>query len=758
MSKNNYLSINDLFKFLEGDNSHKKLRVCIATEDIVGPISNGGIGTTYFDLAKLLAERGYDITIAYLRGEHCEHESIDFWIKFYEQMNIKFIPIKLLNNFENKIDRWASPMYALMKFLEINSFDVLHVSEWRGSSYFVTLSKKLLVNFNNLLILVKSSSPWVWNRENQGELISPIDSFKIFTEKKSIEYSDLTIGGSAYLLNWMEEHGYYINKNKTIVLQNVVLEDKKIVKKNFIENKKAIELVFFGRLEFRKGIHLFCEAIEQIDDLADVTKITFLGKLGGELPINFKIRNILNYIKEFNNKINIKFNHRVKVEIIKDYQKIEAINYLLKPGILAIMPSIAENSSLTLYECLIYGIPFIATDVGGNTELIKTHDIKSVICQPNSKSLNKLLIKKISTELTLASPSKDNSKILSDWELFHSKLNNYFHSLGNIKQNDLIIDTKKIIFKQIEHKTRLDLVLLNFGDCNFDSQEIDELNKIYNVYIYKIINYKKDTDNLKYIESIIIDEFDKANSINLINEKLKSHKENSILLLINSLVESISFDTSYFKKLMNYFLDENFNNSFIIPSFLNIDDSKIYFQKPLDLNSPLYSLENDVPNIIIINNKNFLNTNYLEFNFNTIYINNFIYLYFNILNNNFEQLPTPFPLFNLKIKSFKNFKNFKNIEILYLSKIFYNKTRNYLLYKIFLNQLSSLKSNTNLFTSIEDYNKLKYELNWKTKKFFQLKGDLNWSRKMIWNQKKIINLYKYTSPFYYFKLIKNLFR
>ena len=66
------------------DGDAMRLRICIATEDIVGPVRNGGIGTTYSALSELLAGLGHDVTILYLKG-HARHNVYRFNRKLTER-------------------------------------------------------------------------------------------------------------------------------------------------------------------------------------------------------------------------------------------------------------------------------------------------------------------------------------------------------------------------------------------------------------------------------------------------------------------------------------------------------------------------------------------------------------------------------------------------------------------------------------------------------------------------------------------------
>ena len=51
----------------------RKLRVCIASFDFVGPVRNGGVGTAFTSLAEALAAAGHEVTLLYVSGQWCEN-------------------------------------------------------------------------------------------------------------------------------------------------------------------------------------------------------------------------------------------------------------------------------------------------------------------------------------------------------------------------------------------------------------------------------------------------------------------------------------------------------------------------------------------------------------------------------------------------------------------------------------------------------------------------------------------------------------
>jgi hypothetical protein len=69
----------------------------------------------------------------------------------------------------------------------------------------------------------------------------------------------------------------------------------------------------------------------------------------------------------------------------------QALERLMRPGTLVVMPSLQENSPNAVYECLEYGIPFIASNVGGVPELIAPDDRPRILFEPTAEDLEAAL-------------------------------------------------------------------------------------------------------------------------------------------------------------------------------------------------------------------------------------------------------------------------------------------------------------------------------------------------------------------------------
>jgi len=114
------------------------------------------------------------------------------------------------------------------------------------------------------------------------------------------------------------------------------------------------EVVFFGRFERRKGLHVFLDALDVVDiDLP----VIFLGRdssIDGRLATELIAERMAGRP------------HTVLSELNRE----EAIAELLRGDRLAVMPSQSETFGFTVAECVANEIPFLAADAGGIPEVV----------------------------------------------------------------------------------------------------------------------------------------------------------------------------------------------------------------------------------------------------------------------------------------------------------------------------------------------------------------------------------------------------
>lgn len=398
-----------------------KLRVLIATEEIVGPVRNGGIASTYYHLARGLAAEGHDVTVCYLKGREVENETAEHWVGHYAQFGITFAPLPDLGEpLAGASAKWQARWLSFYRWLrDSERFDIVHSSEWRGGAFYALQAKRLGLAFQDTLFVTKTSSPYIWNRHYQMQPIDNVDLLiASFAEQKCVEWADMVVGGSAHLLSFMDHIGYTLPEGRTYVQPNIVdfsevkVEDKR-PDREFGDHVKARELVFFGRLEPRKGLDLFVLAIDMLvaQGIA-IDRLTFLGKPGEPLATQQGMQP-LDFIREHAER------WPFPADIVTDLNQPEALSLMCSRDMIAVMPSLIENSTMAVYEALVHKIPFIASDVGGTAELIDPADQGVTLVPPDTEALALRIRRALEDGQPLAHPAFDNDANLATWYGFH---------------------------------------------------------------------------------------------------------------------------------------------------------------------------------------------------------------------------------------------------------------------------------------------------------------------------------------------------
>jgi len=354
-------------------------RVCIVSGEFVGVFKNGGIGTAYTSMAEALAGAGCAVTCLYV-GEKPEVESdIAGWVESHRTRKITFIPLPssgrpLLDHTPD----FGKSLEVYEWFKGHGDFDVIHFPEHKGYGYHTLSAKRQGLFQSRAQVCVGIHSMTKWLRvAMQEHLCGLADLEHDFMERQSVALADVVVSPSQYLINWIADRGWSIPPRAHV--QPYLMPQKAHPPKRLASGRQAVgELVFFGRLETRKGIELFCDAIDRIAvDFGDrIRCVTFLGR-----------ENTVRGLKacEF---IRRRAGHwPFKIQLLTNFDQKEAVAYLQAPGRFAVIPSLMENSPNTVYECLGSGIAFIASRVGGIPELIDPKEADSVCFEPKPEAL-----------------------------------------------------------------------------------------------------------------------------------------------------------------------------------------------------------------------------------------------------------------------------------------------------------------------------------------------------------------------------------
>lgn len=254
----------------------------------------------------------------------------------------------------------------LMKQIKGFNPDVIHITGLQGAGFHAVVAARLCGK-KNILLVVRGSSIDALNISNNmkfvfGKIIEPLSiklSKKVYTVCEAM-------AGREYIIK--NTKGRLID---TIHNSAPNIDLAKIEKYN-LRNKldisdESIVVAIVGRMVYDKGVTYIAEAIKQLQD----SNITFV--FIGDGPMLEVLKTSLKNEIQTNNVILL--------------GKQDNITSILMDCDIFLFATLHENLSNALLEACSVGLAIIATNVGGNPEVIKHNKNGILIPSRNSKSI-----------------------------------------------------------------------------------------------------------------------------------------------------------------------------------------------------------------------------------------------------------------------------------------------------------------------------------------------------------------------------------
>jgi glycosyltransferase involved in cell wall biosynthesis len=341
--------------------SRSTARIAIVTPDIVGPVKNGRIGTACFRYARTLANAGYKVEVLFSGG--VEARSRRYWAAWYAKLGITFITLDdLIPNFLPLYGcRWHTERsLRIFEFLREREYNYIVFQDWHANGFWSARARRMGAAFERTPIGVISHSPNEWQKAGMRSFgHHPLDENSLeWAESQAIAAADFLISPSRHMVNWLREHDYELPAR--VAICPYTFEDPLVAGRP--ETVDRGHLVFFGRLETRKGLHLLGHALRALKHSGGPLprKISCLGKLAEVEGVPTEA-----YLRELNAEL-----PEVQFAIETNFDYRQAVTYIHDCNGVVVIPSILDNYPLTVLESITNGFCFIASDAGGIPEMI----------------------------------------------------------------------------------------------------------------------------------------------------------------------------------------------------------------------------------------------------------------------------------------------------------------------------------------------------------------------------------------------------
>ncbi len=386
-------------------------RICLLTAELQGYGPSGGIGTAMLELALELISSGHHVEVWLVGNALAANPS----------GRLDMIHIRHLSG-ETEDQDPGKFRQQIADSVLAEPFDVVHCHDWLGLGAFL---RAQTIEHDRPIVICGLHGPTEWVREG-SPLSSNIDSMPIDNQStressiiqlewQSIIQADVLVSPSLYLKNWVSE---YLAERELypdiyVQLNCPSLTASRHSRGNYdLPAKSKNSLIFFGRLEERKGIHLFLDALSILGP-----QLSPVYLIGADAPFDGGLASQI--VEKHLKKLDQPFYW------LPDLNRDEAHEFLHALGGIVVIPSLIENSPYTVQELLDTSLRVVATSVGGIPELVDNRF--GSLADPNPQDLADKIRKALSESSDSSSIFKlrslySHARISLSWHAFHSRL------------------------------------------------------------------------------------------------------------------------------------------------------------------------------------------------------------------------------------------------------------------------------------------------------------------------------------------------
>jgi len=325
----------------------------------------GGVGAFVTHWAKLLKNSGDEVSIILTHAEIQTPGLDPKWATNYQSWGIQFIE---LHSDPPSTDRW--PEAWAMRLSEklhpiLLQYDAVYFQDWANPAFHTVRVNRFSKTPGPVCITVlHGPSNWVRLGNRRYPQI-PDDLHLEFVERYSAEHSDVVIAPSNYILEWAKTEGWKFRTSPVVLGLPYYPSDESELTPEAAAKKRVI---FFGRLETRKGATLFTNALlalwrDHPDISQSIEEIVLLGHEDEPGSVETVKRHLA--------KTGLRVVHRGNLD------SEQAGRYLRQHarGAVAVVASAYENFPYAVIETsLIPGLRMLCSRGGGTPEVLAGRD------------------------------------------------------------------------------------------------------------------------------------------------------------------------------------------------------------------------------------------------------------------------------------------------------------------------------------------------------------------------------------------------
>ena len=260
--------------------------ICLAANDLAYIVRNGGIGTHFWVLAQALAHAGWRVHILYCGPVEDAGALVDVPRRLAKS-GIGFSYLGAFTHVGNRAveSLFAEPAYlvrsekvryALEELHREHHFDMIEFGEWGAVGFRAIQAKLAGLAFHDVDMVVKLHSSSQWGREGNLAWMAGADDSRLdFCERYAFENASIQVSPCRYMLDYASSIHWKVRPDAHVV---PYASPEAFIGRQREYGSGIPEVVFFGRLEARKGLEIFIDAAKHLDP---AIRLSFVGKVPG---------------------------------------------------------------------------------------------------------------------------------------------------------------------------------------------------------------------------------------------------------------------------------------------------------------------------------------------------------------------------------------------------------------------------------------------------------------------------------------------
>ena len=365
------------------------MNICFISKEYPPETGWGGIGTYIYNLSHGLSRLGHRVHVI---SQATEFEK-DYEDESVYLHRIKFIKIPVI--------RRVSYSYQIFKKLKSAGckFDIIESPEWGAEGFPLSFFKK------SYPLVTRLHTPLFLARQISDQKMSFRDRVIDFLEKKQTENSIGITSPSKALANIIATEWDISLSQIKIIPNGIDIEKIKSISSNLGKPKIDDYIIYIGRLEPRKGVHILAKALPGVFAQYPNLKMVFIGqdaKYGDGMMREY----ILNINHQYKNNI-------IFTGFLSGIKKYSLIKY----SRFIVLPSLWEAFGYTCLESMALGKAIIITKNCEFKEIIKDNQSGFIVEPGDHQALQEKIIYCLSNNDVANFVEKNAIKRIEDFDI-----------------------------------------------------------------------------------------------------------------------------------------------------------------------------------------------------------------------------------------------------------------------------------------------------------------------------------------------------